>query len=70
MALENSVRASRVTQLHFFPDSLPALQGVDLAAVNIPSDVISGDYFDFSELLKVTGVSSSAMLRGRGFPRG
>lgn len=46
LALEDSVRASRVTQLHFFPDNLPELRGVDLAAVNIPSDVISGDYYD------------------------
>lgn len=46
-ALEDSVRASRLTQLHFFPESLPELQGLDLAAVNIPSDVVSGDYYDF-----------------------
>jgi PAS domain S-box-containing protein len=51
-ALEDSVRASRLTQLHFFPESLPELEGLDLAAVNIPSDMVSGDYYDFFSIVE------------------
>jgi sigma-B regulation protein RsbU (phosphoserine phosphatase) len=69
-ALENSVRASRLTQLHFFPESLPQLRGVDLAAVNIPSDVISGDYYDFFRIVEGQWGLVIGDVAGKGIPAG
>jgi sigma-B regulation protein RsbU (phosphoserine phosphatase) len=48
--LRESVRVSREIQLHFLPSEPPGLAGVDIAAVNIPSRVISGDYYDFIKI--------------------
>jgi PAS domain S-box-containing protein len=68
--LEDSVRASRITQLHFFPESLPELRGVDLAAVNIPSDVISGDYYDFFKIVEGHWGLVIGDVAGKGIPAG
>ncbi|MFZ0428937.1 MAG: SpoIIE family protein phosphatase [Acidobacteriota bacterium] len=68
--LESSVRASRLTQLHFFPESLPQLGGVDLAAVNIPSDVISGDYYDFFKIVEGHWGLVIGDVAGKGIPAG
>jgi len=69
-ALENSVRLSRITQLHFFPESLPQLPGVDLAAVNIPSEVISGDYYDFFKIIEGHWGLVIGDVAGKGIPAG
>ncbi len=50
--LEERVRLSRQIQLYFFPRELPRLSGVDLAAVNVPSQGISGDYYDFIKIVE------------------
>jgi PAS domain S-box-containing protein len=68
--LENSVRDSRITQLHFFPESLPQLRGVDLAGVNIPSDVISGDYYDFFKIVEGHWGLVIGDVAGKGIPAG
>lgn len=69
-ALEDSLRASRITQLHFFPESLPELRGVDLAAVNVPSDVISGDYYDFFKIVEGHWGLVIGDVAGKGIPAG
>ncbi|UCF37962.1 MAG: SpoIIE family protein phosphatase [Acidobacteriota bacterium] len=69
-ALEDSVRISRLTQLHFFPESLPHLQGVELAAVNIPSEVISGDYYDFFKIVEGHWGLVIGDVAGKGIPAG
>ena len=69
-ALENSVRLSRITQLHFFPESLPQLPGVDLAGVNIPSDLISGDYYDFFKIIEGHWGLVIGDVAGKGIPAG
>jgi sigma-B regulation protein RsbU (phosphoserine phosphatase) len=68
--LEKNVRLSRITQLHFFPESLPQLPGVDLAAVNIPSDVISGDYYDFFKIVDGHWGLVIGDVAGKGIPAG
>jgi sigma-B regulation protein RsbU (phosphoserine phosphatase) len=69
-ALEDSLRASRLTQLHFFPETLPQLQGLDLAAVNIPSEVISGDYYDFFKIVEGHWGLVIGDVAGKGIPAG
>ncbi len=69
-ALTNSVKASRLTQLHFFPESLPQLRGVDLAAVNIPSDLVSGDYYDVFKIVEGHWGLVIGDVAGKGIPAG
>jgi len=49
--LHESVRVSRQIQLHLLPSEPPDLPGIELSAVNIPSRVVSGDYYDFIKIL-------------------
>ncbi len=69
-AFENSLQASRLTQLHFFPESLPQPRGVELAAVNLPSDVISGDYYDFFKIVEGHWGLVIGDVAGKGIPAG
>ena len=51
-ALHDNIVDSRKIQLHFFPESLPRMRHVDLAGTNIPSQGISGDYYDFIKIIE------------------
>lgn len=71
LELQENIVDSRKIQLHFFPESLPAIRSVDLAVTNIPSQGISGDYYDFIKIVQghwgvvigdVTGKGISAGL--------
>lgn len=44
--LEQQVRVAREIQLRFLPSEMPAIPGVDLAAANTASQMVSGDYYD------------------------
>jgi sigma-B regulation protein RsbU (phosphoserine phosphatase) len=48
--LENEVSIAREVQQELFPQSLPVLPGLDLAAICRPARVVSGDYYDFLTL--------------------
>ena len=48
--LENEISIAREVQEQLFPRSLPALPGLQLAAVCRPARVVSGDYYDFLRL--------------------
>lgn len=50
MELQENIIDSRKIQLHFFPESLPGIRNIDLAVANIPSQGISGDYYDFIKI--------------------
>jgi PAS domain S-box-containing protein len=52
MELQESINDSRKIQLHFFPELLPDIPGIDLAVTNIPSEVLSGDYYDLIKIVE------------------
>ena len=45
--LEAELELSQVVQRALLPQSVPSIQGVELAAFSRPSEIIGGDYFDF-----------------------
>ncbi|MGA8553298.1 MAG: SpoIIE family protein phosphatase [Candidatus Acidiferrales bacterium] len=45
--LENEIVIAREVQSQLFPQVLPALPGLELAAICRPARVVSGDYYDF-----------------------
>ncbi len=51
LELQENIVDSRKIQLHFFPESLPGIRNIDLAVANIPSQGISGDYYDFIKIV-------------------
>jgi len=48
--LENELAIAREVQEQLFPHSLPALPGLELAAICRAARAVSGDYYDFIEL--------------------
>lgn len=48
--LENELTIAREVQAQLFPQSVPALPGIELAAVCHAARVVSGDYYDFIKL--------------------
>lgn len=48
--LENELSIAREVQSQLFPQKLPALPGVELAAICRAARVVSGDYYDFIQL--------------------
>ena len=45
--LENEIVIAREVQSQLFPQVLPTLPGLQLAAICRPARVVSGDYYDF-----------------------
>jgi PAS domain S-box-containing protein len=68
--IEESVRLSRQIQLHFFPQNLPRISGVDLAAANVPTQGISGDYYDFIKIVEDHWGLVIADVSGKGLSAG
>jgi phosphoserine phosphatase RsbU/P len=48
--LENEIAIAQEVQAQLFPQSLPQLPGLQLAAICRPARVVSGDYYDFIRL--------------------
>jgi len=48
--LENEISIAREVQSQLFPQTLPSLPGLQLAAICRPARVVSGDYYDFIRL--------------------
>ncbi len=48
--LENELSLARQIQEEFLPSTLPKIRGLDVSAVNIPSKMVSGDYYDLIEI--------------------
>ncbi len=44
--LENEIELARRIQKSFLPAQLPRIAGFDLSAINLPSEEVSGDYYD------------------------
>jgi sigma-B regulation protein RsbU (phosphoserine phosphatase) len=48
--LENEISIAREVQEQLFPQSIPQVEGVELAAICRAARVVSGDYYDFIRL--------------------
>lgn len=48
--LESELELSQIVQRALFPQKLPNIPGLELAAFSHPSEIIGGDYFDFFQL--------------------
>lgn len=66
--LEEEVRLARTIQEGLFPQKLPVISGMEIAAENIPSQQVGGDYYDV--LLQEGGrlYVAIADVTGKGIP--
>jgi sigma-B regulation protein RsbU (phosphoserine phosphatase) len=64
--LENEISIAREVQAQLFPQSLPSLPGLELAAICRPARVVSGDYYDFISLTPTRVGIALADISGKG----
>ena len=64
--LENEISIAREVQSQLFPQSLPSLPGLQLAAICRPARVVSGDYYDFIRLGPASVGIALADISGKG----
>ncbi len=66
--LEEQLAIARQIQLTFLPKGDPSLPGYDISGVNIPSEEVGGDYFDFIKIIEHQTGISIADVSGKGIP--
>jgi sigma-B regulation protein RsbU (phosphoserine phosphatase) len=64
--LENELSIAREVQAQLFPQSLPRIPGIELAALCRPARVVSGDYYDFLPLGPAQVGLAIADISGKG----
>lgn len=66
--LEEEVKIARRIQLSFLPQADPKLEGFEISGFNIPSNEVSGDYYDFIKITdKDLGIVIGDVV-GKGIP--
>jgi sigma-B regulation protein RsbU (phosphoserine phosphatase) len=66
--LEHELAVARDIQKSFLPQESPRLKGYDLAGMNIPSQEVGGDYFDFIPISEGQVGLVVADVSGKGIP--
>jgi sigma-B regulation protein RsbU (phosphoserine phosphatase) len=66
--LGEQLRIARDVQLSLLPTGAPTLSGLDLSGINIPSEEIGGDYFDFIPIVEGHLGIVIADVVGKGIP--
>ncbi len=51
-ALEEELAIARRIQQTFLPEKAPVVPGLDIAGINIPSEAVGGDYYDYIDIVK------------------
>lgn len=67
-ALLEEIHVARKIQVQLLPDPLPAIDGLDVAAVNVPSKEVGGDYYDLAETPDGNHVAAIGDVSGKGIP--
>ncbi|MBD3367818.1 MAG: SpoIIE family protein phosphatase [Candidatus Eisenbacteria bacterium] len=66
--LEHQINLGRTIQERLLPESDPLVEGYEIAGMNLPSQTISGDYFDYIELPNGHLGIAVADVSGKGIP--
>ncbi|QXD15476.1 SpoIIE family protein phosphatase [Rhodocaloribacter litoris] len=66
--LEEEMRLARAIQMKLQPQRLPALRGLEIAAVALPSRYVAGDYYDVLRLDDDRLLLAIADVTGKGLP--
>jgi sigma-B regulation protein RsbU (phosphoserine phosphatase) len=66
--LDHEIEVAREIQRILLPSQAPAVQGFNCAALNIPAQQVSGDYFDFIQVDENRWGVAVADVSGKGIP--
>jgi sigma-B regulation protein RsbU (phosphoserine phosphatase) len=66
--LEHELTVARDIQKSYLPQKSPSLEGYDLAGMNVPSEEVGGDYFDFISISEGQLGLAIADVSGKGIP--
>jgi sigma-B regulation protein RsbU (phosphoserine phosphatase) len=66
--IEREISVAAGIQQRIIPEALPAIEGYDIAGINIPSKLVGGDYFDCISLPDGRYVLVMADVAGKGMP--
>jgi sigma-B regulation protein RsbU (phosphoserine phosphatase) len=66
--LEEQLSIARTIQKTFLPDKVPEIKGYDIWGVNIPSEEVGGDYYDFIKIVENQLGIAIADVSGKGIP--
>ena len=68
MQMEEEFRMAKEIQLNILPKEIPAVEGYDIFAVNVPAKEVGGDYFDFMKLPDRKIAFCLGDITGKGLP--
>lgn len=66
--LEETIRLARSIQEKLLPQTLPKIEGAEIAAINLASQVVAGDYYDVIALDDGRLLIAVADVSGKGLP--
>lgn len=66
--MEDELKIAREIQQGLLPEELPEIEGFDVAAINIPSKQVGGDYYDALERSETEFVIAIGDVSGKGTP--
>lgn len=66
--LENEIELARRIQKSFLPERLPEIPGYELSGMNLPSEEVSGDYYDVIPITRGQWGVVVADVFGKGIP--
>lgn len=66
--MEDELQIAKGIQQGLFPKTLPRHKNLDIAAINIPSKIVGGDYYDVFELGDEKFIFAIADVSGKGTP--
>ncbi|MFH1561955.1 MAG: SpoIIE family protein phosphatase [Nitrospirota bacterium] len=66
--LQKELEIARDIQQSFLPQSIPQIEGFELAAVNLPAREVGGDFYDFIPITKDKWGLVIADVSGKGIP--
>ena len=66
--MEKELQVAKEIQQHLLPESVPQIEGVDIAAMNLSSKEVGGDYYDFIQLDATRWGIMIADVSGKGVP--
>ena len=66
--MSKELEIAKGIQQSFLPESTPEIEGIDLAAVNLPATEVGGDFYDFIPIAKDKWGLAIADVSGKGVP--
>lgn len=66
--LEEEISIARRIQKTFLPDKYPQIPGFDISGINIPSEMVGGDYYDFIPIIENQVGIAIGDVSGKGIP--